>query len=311
MESGIDRPRILAGPSRKFVIQRRFAYLTIMVPTVGFVTAVALAFRQGIHPVEWILLAAMYIITGIGVEAGLHRYFSHGAFRGNRFVTYWLGITGSMAAQGPVIFWASIHRQHHATTDSEGDPHSPWLNGLGFSGRLKGFIHAHVGWLLKNDQTDWSKQSIDLLKNRDIVRINAGYPLYILLGLLIPAVIGAVFLGPDGFWRGALWGGLVRIFLWDHMTWGVNSLCHTLGSRPFRSRNNSGNIALLALPSLGGSWHHNHHTFPYSAKNNLAFHQIDPAGMFISALELLGLAKNVKSPSPGNIESQRKGGSHD
>jgi stearoyl-CoA desaturase (delta-9 desaturase) len=311
MEAVIDRPSVLALPNRKFVIQKRFAFFTIMVPTVGFTAAVALAIHQGVHPVEWILLVSMYLITGFGVEAGLHRYFSHHSFQGNRFVTYWLGITGSMAAQGPVIFWASIHRQHHATTDAEGDPHSPWLGGRRFAGRIRGFIHAHVGWLLKNDQTDWSKQAMDLLKDRDIVRINAGYPLYILLGLLIPAGVGMVFLGPSGAWRGALWGGLVRIFLWDHMTWGVNSLCHTFGSRPFRSRNKSGNIALLALPTLGGSWHHNHHTFPNSAKNNLAFHQIDPSGLFIAALELLGLARNVKRPSLRAIESMTKGGVHD
>lgn len=311
MEALLEKPRVQAFPDRRFAVQRRFAFITIMLPTLGFAVAVALAFQWGVHPVEWILLGAMYLITGFGVEAGMHRYFSHRSFQGRRFLTYWLGITGSMAAQGPVIFWAAIHRQHHSATDSEGDPHSPWLDGPGLKGRLKGLLHAHVGWLLKHDRTDWSKQAMDLLKDRDVVRINAGYPFYVLLGLVVPAAIGMAFLGPNGAWRGALWGGLVRIFLWDHMTWGVNSLCHTFGSRPFRSRNMSANIGWLALPSLGGSWHHNHHTFPYSSKNNLAFHQIDPSGIFISGLELLGLAKNARRPSLRSIESMKKGAAHD
>jgi stearoyl-CoA desaturase (Delta-9 desaturase) len=304
-------PAVAPVVNRRFSIQRRFALVTVLVPTLGFAVAVALAIRSGIHPVEWALLGIMYVVTGLGVEAGLHRYFSHRSFVGNRFVTYWLGITGSMAAQGPVIFWASIHRQHHATTDVEGDPHSPWLGGKGALGRIRGLVHAHLGWLLKYDQTDWSQQSMDLLKDRDIVRINAAYPFYVLLGLAIPALAGMAVLGPEGLWRGALWGGLVRIFLWDHMTWGVNSLCHTLGARPFKTRNKSTNIGVLALPTLGGSWHHNHHTFPSSAKNNLKFHQIDPSGIFISLLQLTGLVTSARRPSQRSIDILRKRGGHD
>ena len=67
----------------------------------------------------------MYVITALGVEAGLHRYFTHRSFDASEPVKVFLGVAGSMAAQGPVIFWVANHRLHHAFADTDRDPHSP------------------------------------------------------------------------------------------------------------------------------------------------------------------------------------------
>ena len=88
--------------------------------------------------------------------------------------------------------------------------------------------------------------------------------------LAIPALAGFLVTGTLlGALTGLLWGGLVRIFFVHHITWSVNSVCHFLGSRRFDTDDRSTNVFWLALPSLGESWHHNHHAFPRSAVHGL------------------------------------------
>lgn len=273
-----------------------FAALTVGITTVGAGVAAWQLYQGQVGTLEWILLLAFYFPTAIGVEAGFHRYFSHSAFKGNRFVTWMMGILGSMAAQGPVLFWAATHRKHHAFTDKEGDPHSPNIQGRHLSGRIKGLLHAHVGWLFAKEQAKWSKFAPDLVRNRDIMDINTSYLAWVLLGLALPAAIGGVVTQTwQGAFNGLIWGGLLRIFLLDHVTWTVNSICHTIGSQPHNSEDNSRNIFLLCIPSVGGSFHNNHHAFPIGARNDhQSKWQLDLSGLFIESLGLLGLASNIK-----------------
>ncbi|MGW1073746.1 acyl-CoA desaturase [Streptomyces sp. NPDC002537] len=278
---------------------RRLAYVTVGVPTLGFAGAVLFSLSYGFTAVDLGLLVGMYLLTSLGVEGGFHRFFSHLSFAARPGVTAFWGIAGSMAAQGPIVFWVATHRQHHAFTDRDGDPHSPRPveDGRPF-GRLRGLWHGHVGWLFTVRRENWSKRVPDLLRNRLVMKINAYYFGWVLLGLALPALLGWALTGGGarGAVGGLLWGGLARIFLLDHVTWSVNSIGHTLGSRPHRTRDNSRNVASLAPFSVGGSWHNNHHAQPSLAHNRHAFWQIDIAGDFIRLLDLLGLVSDVRYP---------------
>ncbi|MCP3138581.1 acyl-CoA desaturase [Pyxidicoccus xibeiensis] len=288
-------------------LQRRYAALTVGVPTVGAGIAMWQLLHYGIGWLEVSLLVGMYIPTALGIEAGFHRFFAHRSFRAGRLVTGALAIFGSMAAQGPILFWAAIHRKHHAFTDKDGDPHSPVPLAATptLADRLRAFVHAHVGWLFKVDDTDWLRYTADLLRDSFIFRLNYLYPLWVLLGLLIPAgIAGLVTESWDGAWRGMVWGGLLRIFLLDNVTWGVNSLGHLFGPRMHASGDQSRNMAWLALPSAGGSWHNNHHAFPGSARNDHHFWQFDLSGAFIEGLALAGLVSEVHRAGP--IVARRK-----
>jgi stearoyl-CoA desaturase (delta-9 desaturase) len=83
-----------------------------------------------------------------------------------------LAIAGSMAVQGPILHWVADHRRHHAFSDQEGDPHSPWLFGTSPAALARGFWHAHTGWLFKRDLTNQRRFAPDLVADRDI-RTNA------------------------------------------------------------------------------------------------------------------------------------------
>lgn len=249
--------------------------------------------------VDLALLLAMYLATTFGVEAGFHRFIAHRAFDARSPLRVALVVLGSMAAQGPVLFWVAAHREHHAFTDQAGDPHSPRLHGEGFWGSLRGLWHAHVGWLFVSRPSSWARFAPDLLKDRRLFRLNQWYPLWVLLGLILPAAAGGLLTGSwQGFWSGMLWGGLVRIFLVQQATWSVNSLCHRFGSHPFDGTGTSMNNAWLALISLGGSWHNNHHAFPRTAVNRFEWWQFDFCGAVIRAFERVNWASNINFPAP-------------
>ncbi|HET8814203.1 MAG TPA: acyl-CoA desaturase, partial [Solirubrobacterales bacterium] len=102
----------------------------------------------------------------------------------------------------------------------------------------------------------------------------------------------------EGALRGLVWGGLVRAFFLHHVTWSINSICHFFGRRRFDTDDRSTNVFWLALPSLGESWHHNHHAFPRSAVHGLKRWELDPSALIIATMEKLGLARNVIRISP-------------
>ncbi|MGD9737074.1 MAG: acyl-CoA desaturase [Solirubrobacterales bacterium] len=273
----------------------------VVVPFVATIAAVVLLWNSLVTPADLIIAAAMYLLTAVGITVGFHRLLTHRSFQTSKPLEYTFAVLGSMAVQGPVIAWVADHRKHHAHTDEEGDPHSPHVAEDGHhQGVLKGLWHAHTGWLMSNQgRADWKKYARDLYEDQGMRRINRRFPLLVLATLALPALAGFLVTGTAlGALTGLLWGGLVRIFFVHHITWSVNSVCHFLGTRRFDTDDHSTNVFWLSLPSLGESWHHNHHAFPRSAEHGLKRWEPDPSGMIITGMEKLGLARNVIRISP-------------
>lgn len=283
------------------VLASRLAYLTVGVPTLGAIGAVIYAIYYGLSVSDIVLFAVLYVVTGLGVEGGLHRYFTHRSFEASEPLKVFLAVAGSMAAQGPVVFWVANHRLHHAFADTDRDPHSPQPQGPGIRGRVKGLWHGHVGWLFNVTKFDWSRHTRDWLADRRVMQINAAYFTLVLLGIGGPGLIGGLLTqSVHGVIGGILWGGFARIFALDQATWVVNSLGHTIGNREFPGRDESRNIGVLAPPTMGGSWHNNHHARPSLAQTRRHWWQLDLVGDFIRLLDCVGLARNVRyinSPS--------------
>jgi stearoyl-CoA desaturase (delta-9 desaturase) len=274
----------------------RYANLTaVILPFAAFAAAIVLLWNQAVGPADLAIFAVMYLVTAGGVTVGYHRLFTHRAFDAPRPVRYTLAVLGSMAVQGPVLDWVADHRKHHAFTDEDGDPHSPHGHGGGLGGALSGLLYAHMGWLLETQGMATKRRyARDLLEDPGIRAISRGFPFLVLLGLAIPFAIGFALTGElSGALTGLLWGGLVRIFLVHHVTWSINSVCHFFGTRRYETDDMSTNVFWLALPSLGESWHHNHHAFPRSARHGLRWWEVDLSALAIGGLEKLGLARNV------------------
>jgi stearoyl-CoA desaturase (Delta-9 desaturase) len=272
----------------------------VVIPFVAALTAMVLLWNRLVRPADLAIMAAMYLLTALGVTVGFHRLLTHRAFATSKPLEYAFATLGSMAVQGPVIDWVADHRKHHAHTDVEGDPHSPHVgHGDGVRGVFTGLWHAHVGWLLMNQgRAERRRYAPDLCEDPGMRWIGRWFPALVLAGLAIPALAGYAVGGLAGAATGLLWGGLVRVFFVHHVTWSINSVCHFTGSRRFQVDDHSTNVFWLALPTMGESWHHNHHAFPRSARHGLRWWELDISGLVIGAMERLGLAWNVVRITP-------------
>jgi len=298
-----------AGPwdaPTKASIEQIALALFIAVPFVALVAAVPVAWGGflGWHDVVIALVA--YAITGHGITVGFHRYFTHGSFKARRGLRIALAVAGSAAVQGPVIRWVADHRRHHKFSDRDGDPHSPWRFGTSVGALSKGLLHAHMGWLFAPEHTNPRMYVPDLLADRDIRRVSAFFPLITAASLLLPALAGGLWAGS---WTGALtaffWASLVRVSLLHHVTWSINSICHTVGDRPFVSRDKSANVWWLAIASMGESWHNLHHADPTCARHGVLRGQLDSSARVIWLLERVRLVTAVRWPVPSRLAARR------
>ncbi len=277
----------------------------IVVPFLAVAAAVPVAWGGWLGWTDLAIMAGMYWLTGHGITVGFHRLFTHKSYKPNRAVKVFWAIAGSMAIQGPVIRWVADHRKHHKFSDRDGDPHSPWRYGNDIKALAKGFWYAHMMWLFNPEQTPQRKYAPDLMKDRDIVRISRQFPIWVAVSLLLPAVLGGLL---TMSWQGALtgffWGSLVRVSLLHHVTWSINSICHTIGERPFLSRDKSANVWWLAIPSMGESWHNLHHADPTCARHGVLRGQVDTSARVIWFMEKVGWVKDVRWPVKERIEGK-------
>ena len=284
-------------PDRTSVFDRVLVGVFVAVPLLALIAAVPLAWGWGLGWHDIVLAIAFYYVTGLGISVGLHRYFTHGSFKAVRGFKIALAIAGSLAIEKPVITWVADHRRHHKYSDKDGDPHSPWRFGNDAKALAKGLVFAHVGWMFDGDITSEEKFCPDWLADSDVVKISRWFPGLVAVSLLAPALIGGLW---SMSWQGAVtaffWATLVRIAFLHHITWSINSICHTFGKEEFEVRDKSRNVSWLAILSFGESWHNLHHADPTCARHGVLKGQIDIAARTIWLAEKLGWVYDVRWP---------------
>jgi stearoyl-CoA desaturase (delta-9 desaturase) len=289
----------------QLIFEHSIALIVVGLPTISVFFAIAGWTGRIPGWLEAALLIIFYFVSVLGITVGFHRHFTHRSFSAKPILRVFLAFAGSIAVQGPIIRWVADHRRHHQFADKLGDPHSPHVpfghadhlhEREGLVDLLQGLWWAHIGWLFNNHKTTEHRYAADLLKDPLVIFFSRNYFIWMVVSFLLPAVIGfAVTLD----WRAAvscmLIAGFVRIFLVHHMTWAVNSLGHSFGQRPYKTGDQSTNIGLLSLPTLGDSYHNNHHAFPSSARHGIDAGQFDPGWWFIRLMQHLGLAGEAVS----------------
>lgn len=292
-------------PPEPTLLGRSAVAFIIVLPLAALVAALPVAWNHWISWLDVILGVVLYVIAAGGITIGYHRYFTHASFKAKPWVAWLLGISGSMALEGSISSWVAGHRKHHANSDEADDPHSPWRYGTGAWAVTKGFLWAHVGWLIAQEPIDARRWAPDMLKDPITSRLSRHFGWFVLATFALPAVLGGLL---TWSWQGALtaffWAGLVRIALVHHVTWSINSVCHIWGKQPFVSRDESRNVAWLALPSLGESWHNFHHAEPTSARHGVLPGQVDPSAAVIRFAENRGWVTGVKWPKPERVAAK-------
>jgi stearoyl-CoA desaturase (delta-9 desaturase) len=282
--------------------------LFVAIPFFALIAAIPFAWGWGLGWHDVIIALAFYYVSGLGISMGFHRYFTHGSFKATTGFRVALAIAGTLAVEGPVLTWVADHRRHHKYSDREGDPHSPWRFGDDWRALTKGLAWAHIGWMFDGNHTSQEKFCPDLLADKKIARISALFPALVAFSLLAPALIGGLW---SWSWAGALtaffWGSLVRIAFLHHVTWSINSICHTFGKEEFEVRDKSRNVNWLAILSFGESWHNLHHSDPTCARHGALRGQIDIAARLIWFAEKLGWAYDVRWPDEARLSGKLTG----
>jgi len=294
---------------RKSSLEIVTLYVIVAVPFLALAAVVPAVWGWGLTLLDVGLAVGFYYLTLLGVTVGYHRYFTHGSFKAKRPLRLALAAAGSMAIQGPVVQWVADHRRHHAFSDRDGDPHSPWRYGTGTNALLKGMFHAHLGWLFDRRKTNQERYAPDLLKDGGLRVISRLFVVWAFLSLVMPAVLGGLITGSwAGAWSAFFWAGLVRVALLHHVTWSINSVCHVLGNRPFVSpgRDRATNFWPLAILSAGESWHNLHHADPTCARHGVLRGQVDISARVIWLFEKLGWARDIKWPDPVRLAAKRR-----
>ncbi len=296
-------PMLESPPTRTAVITM-WAFVTI--PFLALAAAAPLAWGWGLSAVDLSILAVCYVVTGFGVTVGFHRYLTHGAFKATRWLRATLAVAGTMAIEGSVAQWVADHRRHHAFSDRDGDPHSPWRYGSNIRGLAKGMLFAHCGWLLVREASNRERFAPDLLADPAVRRVDRSSLALIVVSLAAPGAAGGLISWSwIGMLTGFFWGALVRVGLLHHVTWSINSVCHVVGRRPFRTRDRAANFWPLALLSFGESWHNSHHADPTCARHGVLRGQIDPAASLIRLFERFGWVHDVRWPDPKRLAANR------
>lgn len=235
-------------------------------------------------PSAGILISAfiLFVLSGIAITGGYHRYFSHRSFKTNPIVETILLFFGTVAVQGSALRWGFEHRLHHAYVDSNKDPYTI----------KKGFWYAHFIWLF-DKPTDINPKLVgDLIQNKRVMFQYKHYGLLVLLtNAAVILAVGALF---HNYLAAFIFAGLFRMFLLHHFTWFINSWAHTWGSQMFSREHTAVDNYLISLFTFGEGYHNYHHTFCSDYRNGIKWYNFDPTKWLIWGLEKFGLAKDLK-----------------
>jgi stearoyl-CoA desaturase (delta-9 desaturase) len=266
----------------------------VLTPIIGVAGTAVYTAMHGFHLWMPLLALGMYLAVGLSICAGYHRFFSHKSYEARGAVQVLYAIFGAMAAQNSILQWSSSHRIHHQYVDRDWDPYNI----------KRGFWWAHILWIFyRHEKPDYESNATDLLRNPVVLWQERWYKVILIVGGFgVPTLIGAMFGDPLA---GLLWGGFLRLAVIHHTTFFVNSLAHWVGKRTYNSEVSARDNGIVALLTLGEGYHSFHHRFPSDFRNGIRWHDWDPAKWFIAALRGLGLASDLRSATPPQIEQAR------
>lgn len=213
-------------------------------------------------------LALWFLFGCVGLEVGYHRYFSHRMFRTSKFWERIMTVLGIYGAQHSPIWWRALHLQHHRSSDTHNDVHSP----------SRGFWYALLGWYFFHDMRGVSlRPSVALLRDGFQKFVHGNY--YKLFWFPF-ALLGLLDLQLTYFTL------VVPAFLTFMQTNLVNAFCHcpSFGYAAYDTQDNSRNVPLVGYLSWGLGFHNNHHADPANSNFGRQWWEIDPGRYVIAIL---------------------------
>ena len=241
------------------------------------------------YGVDWFqggLFLAFFSATGISITLGYHRLLAHMAFQARWPVRLFTLLFGAAAFENAALNWVSDHRRHHKNVDSDNDPYDI----------TKGFWHAHIGWILFKLEPEPPLDNVpDLRRDRLVMLQEKHYvPVAVGVGFVLPALLGWLHGGATGALGGFLLAGVARVTAVQHMTFFINSLCHTIGRQPYSDKCSARDSWIMALFTFGEGYHNYHHEFQHDYRNGVRWWHWDPTKWSIWTLEKIRLVRGLR-----------------
>ena len=266
---------------------RNWPSLLMFVVTLGLALTMVpwYGLTHGYAGASWIAFAVLLCVTELSITCGYHRLFAHATYQAHPALKVIFLLLGAMALQNSALIWSAGHRVHHRFIDDpERDPYCA----------RRGFWFSHIGWMLRNYPSgdpdfryvrDLQSDPLVAFQHRHYLALaltmNIGLP--VLLGWAIGDIFGTVLLA-----------GVLRLVISHHLTFCINSLAHIIGARPYTTENTARDNGVVALLTFGEGYHNFHHMFAHDYRNGVRWWQWDPSKWLISALQWVGLARNLK-----------------
>jgi stearoyl-CoA desaturase (delta-9 desaturase) len=255
---------------------------------IGFITVSSLAmliwlpwylFFYEDKSITLIVISFLYfIISGLSISAGYHRYFCHRSFEASKVLKFVFLAVGASVWQGPLANWMSEHKLHHMHPETDKDPYP-----------IKhGFWWAYLGWLFYRKKPILIPEVTNdpwimfQYRHYKIIAFTLSFGLGILLGYLF-----------GKWWEGLLLIGFVRTYYVQHTTFLINSWGHSWGYQ-INDKHTAHNDHFLAFLSMGEGYHNNHHTYPQYYTTQIKSNEFDFTKYFILFCEKTGLASKLK-----------------
>lgn len=271
-----------------------------VLPFIALHAACLLVFWVGWSKVAVLTAVALYLVRMFAITGFYHRYFSHKAFKTNRFWQFVFAVIGNMSVQRGPLWWAAHHRHHHRYTDLANDVHSP---------KQHGFWWSHIGWLTSKanfpTQVKYVQEWARFPELRWINRFDTVIPILFATALYLTGVlleIAAPSLGTNGP-QMLIWGFFISTTVLLHATLTINSLDHMIGTRRFDTDDTSRNNPVLALLTLGEGWHNNHHRYAISACQGFRWWELDITYYILVLFSKLQMVRDLR-PVPDSIKME-------
>ncbi len=288
-----------------FAINYPALFVIVIYPILLVIFAVIYGLEYGIGKFEIISMVATYYIVNISVGVGLHRLWSHGAFKTKKWVEFILACLTAGAAQMPILAWASEHMLHHKYTDEEKDPHSA----LKYKNKFIGFLWSHMGWMIFSD---FKNKRIDRLaiaklgRNKIVLwQFKNYWKLVMFMNIVVPLALGYIIGGNFKYALGAfIFMGFGRA-IQQQATFCVNSVVHTdIGGKDYYY-GTARDIWWLFFLLLGENWHNFHHAFANDYRNGHKWYHLDIHKWIIALMSKIGLASDLVVTSSVRIDAMK------
>lgn len=249
-------------------------------------------YLYGVHSFEIVFQLVAFLAGGFGITALYHRAWAHNAVVFARPLEYVLSALSIFQMQMPAKQWVSTHIRHHKHTDHDDDPYNI----------QRGFWWAHFKWFILSPVP-----GIELpkrLKENPVVFWQERYywPISVLLNVVLPIAISVAVGSP--WWAGLLLS-VLRLAVTSNVVFGVNSICHMWGTRPFTKGVSARDVWWFPF-ALGEQYHNYHHAFPRDYRHGVSRFAFDPTKWLIFGLARIGLARSLISMPKNRVEESRR-----